>query len=263
MASKANSFIGITSGTAITNVSQTGGSSGDQFDTLTLTGTGVGITADVAADLTAAYDRGIICNLNTQTNATAALSWNITAANVTYHRMYYRSPTTTPNTNLRLALGLNGTTRVWELRHITSGAIALIDFNAGTTLMQTTALGTSTIYRIEWKAALTDTASDIQVYVGENTTGALGVTRFGNGITSAFTTWNSVRMGAISSSTAYTGSATQIAGVGYSDTGFMGPVPLAPVVPTYTVWNGSSEVAPSGVKVWNGSAEVNLSLIHI
>lgn len=253
MASKANSFMGVSSGTAITTTGQTGGASGDAFDAVNLTGTGVAVTADVAADLTAAYDRGIICNLNTQANATAALSWNITAASVTYHRMYYRTPTANPNTNIRLALGLNGTTRVWELRHTTAGTIALIDFTSGNTLIQCTALGTSTIYRLEWKAALTDTASDLQVYVGENTSGALGVSRFGQGITSAFTTWNVIRMGAISGSTAYTGSATQLAAVGYSDTGFLGRVN---VEPTFTVWNGTSEVAATSVKVWNGTAEV-------
>lgn len=38
--------------------------------------------------------------------------------------------------------------------------------------------------------------------------------------------------------------------------GWLGPYVPPVTGPTYTVWNGSAEVAVSSVKVWNGSAEV-------
>jgi hypothetical protein len=259
MTAKANSFKGIASGTAITAVAQTGGTSGDQFDTLTLTGTGVGITVDTAADLTAAYDRGAIFNINSQASATAALSWTIPAVSTSYQRVYFKTGSANPNSSLRIVVGLFGTTRVWELRWLTTGNIALVDFTSGNTIMQSAALALNTIYRIEFKVALTEANCDIQVYAAEATTGALTVSRFGNNITGVNTTWNSVRFGAMSGSTAYTGSAIQLAAPAYSDVGFIGK---AAVNPTFTVYNGTTEV-PATLTVYNGTTEVPVTASEI
>lgn len=231
MTIKRNTFAGITSGTNITAASQTGGASGDQFDTWTITGTGVTAQVNTSADLADQADRGLIINPNGQANMEASGAWTHAALNVTYHEIYYRTNSAVPNTSTRIAIGFSGATRVWEAREMTTGHFQVVDWTSGNSIIQTTnAMARSTIYRLEWKVALTDLASDLKVFIGDQTTGEMAVSRFGFGITGANLTWNSTKYGLIGGTTAPNWS-PNMAAFGWSDTALLGPYVSAAQAP--------------------------------
>jgi hypothetical protein len=250
-----NSFMGIASGTGVTS-GNSGGTSGDAFTGVDITASGGTATVDTAADITDAYDRGVFFNPNGQANSSVNVYWDVTAISTSYHRMYFYSPATAPNAISRLAIGstAGGAARVWELRLLTDRRVALVDATSGNTILQTTSpLAASTIYRIEWKVALTEAACDMKVHVGEDTTTPMTLTRFGNNITGSNLSWVRVRYGITTGSTAYN-QPVQLAAVGFSDTNWIGPALAGFPTAAFTVMHGGVEKAVT-FTVWHNGVE--------
>lgn len=242
MAIKTNSFVGISSGTGVTT-GNSGGASGTAFDAVTLVGSGVSVTANTSADLTAAYDRGMIANSNGQTTSEAMVQWNHTATSTTYHRMYFRTPASAAVGGPRLVRGYSSTTVRWDMRYTTTGVIGIYN-NAGSVMVNTNVstgvLAANTIYRIEWKMDLDADNIILNVYLGDALTSPLPVT-----VTSATAniagTWDNTRYGVAVGGTTTT-LTPNLAALGWSDTALIGPTRTATAIGSLPALTGSGAV---------------------
>ena len=225
MATKANSFMGIASGTTITQGSggNSGGASGTFFDTVSGT-----VTADTAADITFAYDRGMLPVLSASTNSYVA--WNLTSGSTGYFRFYFRVKAL-PVASIRVARGMNGATMEWEVRLTSTGYLGLYTA-AGALLYQTqaSAFATNTIYRVE--VGVTASTGEMRVYAAESTT-PLTLDTFNSAPTYATPAFTEVRFG-LNTTAAQTISGVGLAALAYSDVDWIGP---AAYVPEWTTIN--------------------------
>ena len=184
----------------------------------------------MAADLTFAYDRGIVADASAGTNRDAMVEWLITAASDSYVRFYFKTPASTPAGTVRVAKGYSSTTNKWEIRYLTSGILALVDSTSGTTQCQTqAALIADTVYRVEARINTTIATCELRVYdTPEATSGPLATTNYSGTSTAITGTWDRVRFGMAAGSTLLTGLSVKLAAPAFSDTGWIGPALFVP-----------------------------------
>lgn len=188
---KLNSFIGVTSGTAVTT-GNSGATSGDAFDAVA-----GDVVVNTTADLTAAYDRGLVATLTASQNS--YVSWShADYSSSGYIRCYVRRAAT-PGVIQRVARGFSGATNIWEVRWQGDGQIILANVVSGEWISSVAgATALNTVYRIE--AHFAGATAELRVYPGESGTamtttdqpgvpeaGAWDSTRFGLMTTSAQT----------------------------------------------------------------------------
>lgn len=220
MTVKRNSFMGISSGTGITSASQTGGASGDQFDGLSL-GAGCSLSVNTSADVTVAYDRGLICETAGQASVEAMPYWSIPATTSDWGRFYFRSHTANPASQVRLFRAFSGSTQRFEFRYHTDSTLVVVEYVSGSFLIQSTALAFNTEYRVEWHADLDADGWTLGVYPGEATTGALGTTTF-PATPNIAGSWDQVRFGQAHGGTPVTWD-VNMGAVAWSNEGPIGP----------------------------------------
>jgi len=185
---KRNSFVGIASGSIITT-GNSGGASGDAFDAVTGS-----VVTNTSADLTEAYDRGMVASLSASQNSYVSWSHADYAANG-YIRCYVRR-SVTPGVTQRVARGYSGATNIWEIRWQADGQIILANTVSGEWIQSVAgATALNTIYRVE--AHLATTYGELHVYAGESVT-AMTVTNQ-PGVPAAGT-WDSTRFGLMTTS---------------------------------------------------------------
>lgn len=183
-----NSFIGITSGTAITT-GNSGSTSGDAFSAVS-----GDVVVNTSADLTTAYDRGLVATLTASQNS--YVSWShADYSSSGYIRCYVRR-SATPGVTQRVARGFSGGTNTWEVRWQADGQIILANVVSGEWIKSVAgATALNTIYRIE--AHLTTTDAELRVYPGESGTALTEVDQPGVPQAGA---WDSTRFGLMTTS---------------------------------------------------------------
>ena len=205
---KQNSFAGITSGDAITT-GNSGGGSGDAFDAVT-----GAVTANTSADLTTAYDRGMVASLSGSQNSYVSWSHSDYASDG-YVRCYVRR-SATPGVTQRIARGYSGATNVWEIRWQADGQMILAN-DAGTWMSSVAGpTGLNTIYRVE--AHLTASSGELRVYAGESTTSMTTTSQPGVPTAGA---WDSTRFGLMTTSNQTM--SIDLAAIAITTTDWMGP----------------------------------------
>lgn len=205
---KQNSFVGITSGDAITT-GNSGSGSGDAFDAVTGT-----VTANTSADLTITYDRGMVASLGGSQNSYVSWSHSDYASDG-YVRCYVRR-SATPGVTQRVARGYSGGMNIWEIRWQADGQMVLAN-DAGTWLSSVAgATGLNTIYRIE--AHLTTSGGELRVYAGESTTAMTTTPQPG---VPAAGPWDSTRFGLMTTSNQTM--SVDVAAVAVATSGWIGP----------------------------------------
>lgn len=181
-----NSFMGIPSGTAVTT-GNSGGVSGTAFDVVSGS-----CVVNTSADLTDAYDRGVVVSLSAST--ASYMAWTVPDSVDSYGRLYLRVAAL-PSATVRLARGYSGGTIRWELRLSTAGKLMLTN-EAGQTMVESTgSLAAGTIYRVEWRPS--STSPQLRYNVG-GVAGSLATTSYGNTVSTG--TWTQVRIGQMVSS---------------------------------------------------------------
>lgn len=203
-----NTFMGITSGTAVTT-GNSGGTSGDAFASVTGT-----MVCQSSADLTTAYDRGVVATL--ASSSASYVSWSVGTSTKGYIRAYVRLPSL-PTATLRPLRGVSGATVKWEVRISTTGQI-ITGRQDGGSLQQSAvgAISPGVIYRFEM--GVDGTTSDLRVYAGESTSSPIAMTNLSSYDSGS---WDAVRFGAMTSSAISI--AVDLAAFGYSPDGFIGP----------------------------------------
>lgn len=253
MAEKTNSFIGIASGSAV-STGNSGGDSGDAFDAVTS-----GVTVESSADITAAYDRGIVPALSDATNS--FVQWAIPSSTSGYARFYFRTSTVPGGYTTRLWRGMaaNGTTVRCEVRIEGANNWLVFSNQLGEHIARYESLAANTIYRVEvnWSSG----SPSLRVYPGESTTS--DTINIIDG-TSAISEVSFVRYGLMVSSN-QTVSPVHMAAVGWSDTTWLGPVML-PAEATYqlTITHavGSASIANRSYRVDTTDSTGTTSLVQ-
>lgn len=157
-----NSFVGISSGTAVTT-GNSGGASGDAFTTVSGS-----LTADTAADLTDAYDRGAVAALAASQGSYGAWGHGDYAAGC-WGRVYARR-SAVPGVTTRIARGYTvaGNVMLWEIRWQADGTVVLANSAGDWIVSMGGADAINTIYRIEWQIGAI--GGLLRVFLGESIT---------------------------------------------------------------------------------------------
>jgi hypothetical protein len=205
-----NSFVGIPSGDVIT-FANSGGASGDAFPTIVGTP-----TANTSADLTTAYDRGMIAPVAASTATYVQWTHSDYAANG-YFRFYMRRAAAPPATQ-RLMRGLNGATVLFEVRWQADGLVILANGNSGAWYSSVAgATGLNTVYRVE--GFMFATGGELRVYAGESQTVIATATPVATA--PVVGAWDTSRFGLMH--TAVQTDTVQLAAVAVSNTDWLGP----------------------------------------
>jgi hypothetical protein len=227
-----NSCEGITAGTSVTAGSQTGGASGDAFDSVT---TG---TATLTADAThPAHGTGVGYDITQPaTLSVCYLAWTTSLGTLStnqtlYGRVYMYIPTI-PTTSTRVVQFLNGTTTLGSLS-IASGANSIqwrnnADSSVG---VVGTAMPTNSLIRMEFQVTglgggTTALGGTANWYTGDNATTANTPSTL-SGAAGGTLAPNAVRYGCASASGAVS-SSLWIDGMNINDIGLPGPETVAP-----------------------------------
>jgi uncharacterized protein YjbI with pentapeptide repeats len=166
MTALANSFEGQASGTAV-SAANSGGSSGDAFDAVTIVSGGSAAFSN-AQSMHGAQALSVSTGLTTTTGS--FVTWSTSLGSVTTHfgRAYIRL-TAAPATSDAIIEGMDSTTFAWAIQLTTSKTLAIQSSTFSTVHTMSTVLALNTWYRVEWEIVNSATVGQVvlSLYLGD------------------------------------------------------------------------------------------------